>query len=849
MSEYNESFSAPGDFEEYHSHMVRNEDYGKANRWYWSQVLGSLASYLLLIIKWRFVMFCNYFKIALRNITKHKGVSFLNIMGLSIGIAACILIFLYVQFELSYDRYHENADRVYKIGQEIDYLNARTAATSAPLAEAMVTEFSEIQSAARMRNINESIVRVGDEGFLEKKIYWADPQIFELFSFDFLMGDPKDALVDPFSVVISERTALKYFGREDPIGNVLTCNIRTKDMELTVTGVYKNMLPNSHFTADLLVPFDTQGIIFGRILVWGNNAYNTYILLHQDANAEALEAKFASTDFAKYSGGYTLHDYFLQPLLDIHLRSQLSLGGKANGNIKTVILFSFIAILILIIACVNAMNLATARASFRVKEVGLRKVVGAKRSQIIRQFLGESLVFTILALIAGVTLVLSVLPAFGNFVERQLHFHPFSNLSLLGMLISLVLLTGILSGGYPAFSLSSFRPVSLFRKTGALRTKGLSIRNILVVFQFAVSIVLIICTIVAHNQLHFLRNRDMGYNRNHIVVLPILDVRLDSDIEALRTELKRNPKILHASSSSSLLNNVRTRLDADISEKAEGQKLSFYTIDTDHEFIDLYGMKIIQGRNFSLDFPSDQNGAFIINETGRKALGWESPIGKEMKLIGKRRGRIVGVVHDFHIQSMSQPIGLLALYLKPETQTWNRRYLAIKIRPENIQATLRDIRRTMNRFAPGYPFEYSFFDDVFDQTFRSDQKLGSLFQAFALLAILIACLGLLGLSSFSTAQRNKEIGVRKVLGASVPGVVILLGREFLKWVLLANLIAWPIGYFVMHKWLENFAYRTRLTADIFVLSTVIALVVAAFTVGFQTIKSATANPVDSLRYE
>jgi putative ABC transport system permease protein len=512
-------------------------------------------------------------------------------------------------------------------------------------------------------------------------------------------------------------------------------------------------------------------------------------------------------------------------------------------------LFSFIAFLILVIACINAMNLATARAAFRVKEVGLRKVIGAQRAQIIRQFLGESFVLVILASIAALAIVSAVLPAFTAFVERQIQFQPFSNYPLLGMLAFLVLLTGILSGGYPAFALSSFRPVSLFRKVGSLRAKGLSLRNILVVFQFAVSIVLIICTLVAHNQLRHLRNRDMGYNREHIVVLPILDARLDANMDTLQTELKRHPRILNTTTSSSLLNNVRSRMDANLPGRTEEETLSFYTLDTDHDFIDLYGMKIVRGRNFSTEFPADQSGAFILNETGVKALGWADPIGREFRLLGNRRGRVVGVVSDFHIQSMSQPIGLLALYLKPATQSWNRRYLAIKIRPENIMGTLNDVKNTLARISPGYPFDYSFFDDVFDQTFRADQKMGTLFRTFGFITILIACMGLFGLSSFSTEQRTKEIGIRKVLGASVPGVVMLLGRELLKWVLLANIIAWPIGYFVMNKWLENFAYRTRLSIEIFLLSSLLALVTAAFTVGFQTLKSAMANPVDSIRYE
>jgi putative ABC transport system permease protein len=849
MYEYDQSFSSLGDFEEFHNHMARQEGKCKANRWYWSQVLRSFPSYLLLIIKWRIVMFGNYLKIAVRNIIKHKGASFLNVMGLSIGIAACILIFLYVQFELSYDRYHKNADRIHRIGLEIPELGIQIPTASAPLAAALVTEFPEIESAARLRNIDKSIVRLDEAGFFEKKMIWADPQIFDVFSFEFLRGDSKKALMDPFSVVISESTAQKYFGGKNPMGQALLCNIRTKDVELAITGVYKDMPSNSHFFADLMVPFETQEKIFGEILDWGNNAYYTYILLHPNADPKALEAKFASTDFTKYSGGYSLHNYFLQPLQNIHLRSHLSGEIGPSGDIKTVMLISFIGILILVIACINTMNLTTARAAFRIKEVGLRKVVGAQRPQIIRQFLGESLVFAILALLAALTVVLAVLPAFRTFVERPIPFHLFTNLPLLGMLTALVFVTGVLSGGYPAFALSSFRPVSLFRRTGSFRTKGLTLRNVLVVFQFSVSIVLIIATITARNQLHLLRNKDMGYNRNHIVTLPILDSRLASNMDTLQTELKRYPGILSSTCSSSLLDDVTHRLWATWEGKPADQEFYFYTIDTEYELTDLYDMKIIEGRNFSLEFLSDRNGAFLINETAKKTLGWEDPVGRSLRLVGRRRGTIVGVVKDFHIQSMYQSIEPLALYCKPDNQTWSNIYLSIKILPENIPGSLNNIKKTLHRFAPGYPFEYSFFDDVFDQTFRADQKMGSLFKTFALIAIIIACLGLFGLTSFSTEQRTKEIGIRKVLGASVPGIIMLFGRELLKWVLLANLIAWPIGYFAMNKWLRNFAYRTRLSADIFLLSSFLTLAIAAFTVGLQTLKSATADPVDSLRYE
>ena len=849
MAEYDEKFSSLGDFEEYFNSKARQKGRARAIRWYWSQVLRSFPSYLLMIIKWRFAVLGNYLKIALRNIIKHMGASFLNIVGLSTGIAVCILIFLYVQFELSYDRHHLNADRIHRIGLEIPELGIRIPTVSAPLAAALLAEFPEIVSAARLRNIDESIVRLENRGFLEKKIVWADPQLFDLFSFDFIRGDPKKALIDPFSVVISEKTARKYFGPEDPMGKNLFCNIHNREMDLVITGVFKDMPPNSHFSADLIFPFETQEKIRDGILTWGNNAYYTYILLHEGADSKSLETRFASTDFTKYSGGYSLHNYFLQPLKDIHLRSHLPREIEPGGDIKTVMLFSFIALLILIIACINAMNLATARAAFRVKEVGLRKVIGARRSQITRQFLGESFVFTFLAHAAAMGCVALVLPAFGSFVERPIPFHPLSNVPLIGMLATLILVTGILSGGYPAFALSSFRPVSLFRKTGFLHTTGPIWRKILVVFQFTVSIVLIICTLAARSQLHLLRNKDMGYNRNHIVTLPILDSRLASNMRALRSELKRNPGILYVSSSSSLLDNVTHRLWATWEGRPADKEFYFYTIDTEYELIDLYDMKIIEGRNFSPEFPSDQNGAFLINETAKRALGWDDPIGRRLRLVGNRRGPIVGVVRDFHIQSMYQPIEPLAIFCKPDTHEWYKIYLSIKIRPENIPGTLKEIQRIIHRFAPGYPFEYSFFDDVFNRTFRADQKVGSLFQMFASIAVVIACLGLFGLTSFATEQRTKEIGIRKVLGASVPGIIVLLGRDFLKWVLLANIIAWPVGYIAMNKWLENFAYRTVLSVHIFLLSSLLALVIAALTVGYQTIKSAAANPVDSLRYE
>lgn len=820
-----------------------------ASNWYIRHVLRAVPELLLLSIIWRLGMLHNYVKIAFRNIWKHKGISFLNLTGLAVGMAVFILIFLYVQFELSFDRYHTNADRIYRVSQEISYLNTVDARTSAPLADVLVQEFPEVEAAARLAKFSDFLVYSDNHGFFENDFLFGDPQIFKIFSFSLTRGNENTALSAPYSVVISRRMSQKYFGTRDPLGQNLMCNALTCDFKLTVTGVFNEIPSNSHFTGDFIVSFETQENILGHVLVWGNNTYYTYVLLRKDTDPQVLMTKFRSTDFTKYSGEYDLHHYHLQSLTDIHLRSHL--GGEIEpvGDMKTVMLFSLIALLILGTACINAINLATARATLRKKEVGLRKVVGAQRIQLVRQFLCESFLLTSLAFLTALVMISLILPWFRMFVERPVQFLPFQNPMLLAIIIFVLFLTGTLSGVYPAWMLSAFRPTSLFRKSASGQLRGLTLRNMLVIFQFSVSTMLIICTLIAREQLHFLRSRDMGYDRSHIVTLPIQDTRLEDNLQSLRTELKRNPGILNASISASLPDNVRFRMDAARPKKPNGEHYAFYTIDTDYDFVDVYGMQLIRGRGFSSDFPADQNGAFLINETAANTLEWDDPIGKEMALGDGRLGRIVGIVRDFHIQSMDQPVEPLVIYLKKDTQMWYWRHLSVKIRPENIPSTLNFIEETLHRLAPNYPFEYTFFDDVFDHTFKADQKMGSLFSAFASIAILIACLGLFGLASFSAQKRVKEIGIRKVLGASVLGIVVLLGREFLKWVLLANAVAWPVGYFVMHRWLQNFVYQTHLTLDIFVLSGLSAMVIASATVCIKTIKSATANPVDSLRYE
>ena len=538
--------------------------------------------------------------------------------------------------------------------------------------------------------------------------------------------------------------------------------------------------------------------------------------------------------------------YFLQPLTRIHLSSRVNFELSPTGDARFVLLFASIAVLVLIIACVNYMNLATARSLKRAKEVSLRKVVGAGRGQLIRQFLGDSLLLTSLALLLAVGLVLAVLPAFRTFVERDIAFQPFRDIALMPGLLLLALIVGVAAGSYPAFFVSSFKPISSLKGPGAAKAKTRGLRNALIVFQFAASIALIICTVAVRSQLRFIRSLDMGFERDQIVVLsPRGGIR--TNLEAFKTELRRNPAVLNVASSSDLPNSVSSSTTADWPGRPESTDIQIYVLDADYDFVDLFGLKLAQGRNFSRAFPSDAKGAFLINEAAAKAIGWEDPIGREFGRPGNQNssGTVVGMIRDFHMHSVHLPI--MPLYIRLDLNRSGR--VSVKIRGDNIPATLAFLQKAWERFAPEYPFEYAFFDEVFDRAYRVEQRLGTMFGALAGLAIFIACLGLIGLASFTAEQKTKEVGIRKVLGASAAGIMALFSKEFIKWVVLANLLAWPVGFLAMRTWLQQFAYRTSLTIPMFLGAGLSALLLAAVVVGVQTYRTANANPADSIRYE
>jgi len=806
-------------------------------------------------------MFKNYLIIALRNLKKHRGFSFINIAGLAIGIACCLLILLLIREEISFDRFHENKDQVYRVINQhpgqfymgTDYL----AVTPAPLAPAMMAEFPEVIKATRIDSSNEVIISYQNKRFYEDGFYWTDSHFFDVFSFPLLRGDQSKALSEPYSVIISERMAQKYFGNEEPVGKTIALNNRH---DFIVTGIMKDVPHNSHLQFDFLAPLITLSRISEQedlLEGWGNYSYYTYILLQKGYSPGDLENKFPAF-YEKYQGERLRRmrqqdptrkadRFFLQPLKRIHLYSHLNFEISPNSDIGQIYLLSVLAFITLLIACINYMNLATARSASRAKEVGMRKVVGAERRQLIRQFIGESIFFCSIAVLLAAVLVELILPVFNSLVGKSISFHFYHNWEFFIGLICLALVVGIISGSYPAFFLSTFRPVTVLKGSYRTKTKGSLLRKILVIFQFAASIVLVISTIIIYSQIEYIRNKKLGFNREQVVVLPVKDRELRQNHEPLKNELLQNPAILGCTASTWLPNNIRTNQGDTFWEgMEEGMDLQVYLLEADYDFIDVFGIELVEGRNFSREFSTDSQ-AYILNETARKIFGWDKALGKRF---GFRReevgtGQVIGVVKDFHFLSLHQGMQPLVIRLTENRMS----YLSVKISTQNIPQTIEFLKERWQKFSPNHPFEYFFLDDDFEKMYRSEMRLGKIFASFTALAIFIACLGLFGLASFTSEQRTKEIGVRKVLGASVSTIVVLLSKEFSKWVFVASLIAWPVAYYAMSRWLQSFAYRISVGIWIFLLATILALLVAIATVSFKAIKAALANPVEALRYE
>lgn len=798
-------------------------------------------------------MFRNYLKVTINNLRKHKSFSLINILGLAIGLACGILITSYVFHELSYDKYHEKADRIYRLHSDLkisgEHLNIPK--TSPPMAEYLVENYPEVLNAVRFIPLSRMPVRHQNKLFSEDHIFFADNSVFDIFTFPFLKGDSGTALKIANSAVLTEEMAVKYFGSDDPIGKVLNIN---NEYDFNITGVLKNIPKNSHFVFDILCSFETLAQSESRQMRnWLSINYYTYILLHEGTDFKLLEQKLPEM-IEKNVGGMlkTIKGemaIYLQPLTRIHLHSNLMQEISGNSSIIYIYIFVAIAVFILAIACINFMNLSTARSTNRAKEAGLRKVMGANRSAIINQFLGESIFFCLISLVLALVLVELSLPFFKSLSGIDLNIGYLEHPWIIPVLIGLAVITGVVAGVYPAFFLSSFHPVRVIKGIFKTGSGSIRFRSALVVFQFFISVFLIIGTIGIFNQINFMKNKRLGFQKEQIIVIPISDESTLDSLHPLKEELKKNNNILSVSASSHIPGQT-TYVNPFIPEGFSLQDMQYMgELYVDHDFIPTLGIELAEGRNFSPDLQTDIQNSIIINETAANKFVWKDPIGKsiaDVSVSGKLKEKtVIGVVKDFHIESLHKKV--IPLYIGYTTHTLNM--LSVRIKPERISETISFIERKMKQFDPIRPFDYLFLDDSFDAQYRSEEQLSKIFSYFAFLAIFIACLGLLGLASHAAEQRTKEIGIRKVLGASVSDIMILLSREFTKWILIANIIAWPIAYYSLNKWLQGFAYRMNITLTAFFLSGLISLGIALITILLQTGRAASADPVRSLRYE
>jgi putative ABC transport system permease protein len=816
--------------------------------WYWLCTVQTLFQYLKLSLSWSLIMIKNYLKITVRNIRKHKGYSFINISGLAIGMACCILIFIWVKDELSFDRFHENAESIFRVTEHQysssgDYFPV--AVTPWPLAEALKDDFPEITESARLRIVSGGLISYGDKKFYENNFVAVDPSFLKMFSFPLAEGDISTALTEPHTILITKETAARYFGNEDPLEKVLTFH---NQYDFKVTGVLEDVPHNSHIKFDFLVPFASTLRDFGWTDSWGTNNYTTYVQLGDNASVQRISEKIS--DYLKKNNPQTGTKLILQPLTDIHLRSDyaIDLYGSTEEKSLYVYAFSAIALFVLFIACINFMNLSTARSEKRSKEVGLRKVVGARRHNIIAQFYGESLFMTIIAFVAAVFLVYLLLPSFNNVSGKQLTFDSMKEPVFLLGLLGIMLLTGLASGSYPAFVQSSFKPVDSLKGLGpriSPKSGKSTPRRTLVVIQFTLSIILVVGTLVVYKQIRFMLNKNLGYEKESIVYF-VKRANLRTQYDAFKSELLRDQNIIGVTSSSDVPTySVHSTGAFSWEGKNPDTHFLIHQFSVDHDYIKTFNMHITAGRDFSGEFPADASTqSFIVNETAVKAMGLENPVGSKFRLYDNS-GQIVGVVEDFNFKSLQKSIEPLVLRIEPDRDT----YVFVKFRSGRIQDAVASIRRVYDSFNPDFPLEYSFLDEAVNQLYDSEQKTKTIFNYFTLIAIFISCLGLYGLAAFMAQQKTKEIGIRKVLGASITNIVTGLSKEFMLLVCLANAIAWPAAYYVMHKWLRSFASRIGLSIWIFLLSGLAALFIALLTISYQSIKAASAHPADSLRYE
>ena len=794
-------------------------------------------------------MFRNYFTVARRNLVKHKFYAIINVLGLAIGMTCCLLIFLYVKQELSYDTFHTKADRIYRLVTDIktptETLNV--GATSAPMAAYLKADFPEVEDMVRLDNA-QFLFQRGEQTFQEDEAMLADSTFFRVFDFTLLRGNPRTALQAPFSIVLTEDAAARYFGDEDPMGQRLRLE---GEYDCTVTGVMQNVPENSHFTFEVLLSMSTRlEVTFPESAEqWGNFSVVSYVLLTERASPTVLESKlpdflsnYISDGNRNEAMNYTL---FLEPLPEVYFTER---GGFSIGSRTNVRIFSVIAVFILLIACINFTNLATARATERAKEVGVRKVIGAVRRQLTFQFLSESILLSLLAF--GLALLSSelLLPTFNQLAGKPVATSLLQHTQYVPLYLAVALGIGLLAGLYPALVLSRFKSVAILKGRFSSSSRGIFLRRTLVVVQFAISIILIVGTAVVYTQLDYMQNQALGFKQEQMLVIDFRgDNAIQERIETFKEQLGQHPGVRSVSASSSVPGESNNGAFTEIENPAGDMQASnvnlFYV---DHPFLRQYEMELVAGRGFSEEFSTDTS-ALIVNETLVASYGYASAediIGRRFSQWGVE-GEIIGVVKDYHFRSLQQEIEPLTIRLEPN----NARLFSLNIASDDMASTVASLEEKWQTLAPHRPFHYFFLDESFDQQYRAEVRFGQLFVCFASLAVFIACLGLLGLISYTVVQRTKEIGIRKVLGATESSIVRLLSKDFLLLVVVAFVVASPLAWYFLHRWLEEFAYRVTLSWWTFALAGVLATLIAMLTVSFQSVKAAMANPVDALRSE
>jgi putative ABC transport system permease protein len=808
-------------------------------------------------------MLKNFLLITLRNLLRDKVFLILNLLGLSIGIAGSILIMLYVRHELSYDKFHHKAGGIYRVNTKarLEGKDISVSLSAPPQARVFKEEFPEIIEATRFYYPEERKVTYNQVTYHEKRFFYADPNFLEMFNFPLLKGDPKTALQNPNSVILTEEIAHKLFGNNDPIGKNI---ILESDQLFQVTGVARYVPDNTHFRFDYLASLNT--LDFSNSEIWLILNVETFIQLPEDYPADSLEAKFESlmdkyvipqvrqflhvkeTNYKDFEASGNTYQFMLQPLDDMHLDSEFRLGYEQGTNKVYVYLFSIVAIFLLFIACINFMNLSTAKYASRSKEVGIKKVVGSTRGQLIRQFLAESMIITIIAVTIALTMVELILPLFRGFTGKNLEIGYLSHWYAIPSLFALTLIVGLLSGSYPAFYLSSFRPAEIIQSKLHGGSGKIQLRSVLVVVQFTISIILLISTFIVSSQNRFIRNKQLGFNKENLLV-----VRNTGDLgeqsESFRQQLLKIPGVENASRSWTIPGEGFGVSTLQIQGDSLIKLYSFEMVNGDYDFINTLGIKVKEGRVFSREFATDHQ-KILVNENAVLSLGLNQPIGTRLLAPNDRGGQdvfeIIGVFEDVNYKTLHQKIEPMLIGLNTDH---SQQYTIIRLENENIMHTMQQIEETWNNFMREQAIEYFFLDDNFDNLYRAEIKAGRIFAIFSVLSIFVTCLGLLGLSAFTAVKRTKEIGIRKVHGASVPVILRLLSREIIGLIISSSLIGWPIVYYIMHDWLQNFTYRTSISLWIFLLSTGIGLIIALAVVLFQSLRAARINPVEALKYE